>query len=73
MAELRFVARFEAAGEVTPLREKVVAEQWQDGVRVARWTDLDGPDDLVDRLPALREQGWLVYDFRDLQRPVEEG
>jgi hypothetical protein len=72
VTEERFVARFEAAGEVTPAQGTVIAEQWQDGVCVTRWTDLDGPDDLIERLPALREQGWTVYDFRDLQRPAEE-
>jgi hypothetical protein len=56
------------------MSELVIAEMWQAGECIARWTDEDGPPDLADRLPHLREQGWTVHDFRDdvdlPERPV---
>jgi hypothetical protein len=42
----------------------IIAELWRDGERVACWTDQDGPPDLANMLPALRDRGWTVYDFR---------
>lgn len=30
----------------------IIAELWEDGECIARWTDLDGPPDLADRLPS---------------------
>jgi hypothetical protein len=51
-------------------RELIIAELWQDGDCIARWTDSDGPPHLAERLPLLREQGWTVHDFRDGAVPV---
>ncbi|MFE7972994.1 hypothetical protein [Streptomyces shenzhenensis] len=50
--------------------ELITAELHQDGECIARWTDADGPPDLAERLPRLREQGWTVHDFRDGAGPV---
>jgi hypothetical protein len=52
------------------MSELIIAELWRDGDCVARWTDADGPPDLADRLPRLREQGWTVHDFRESVGPV---
>lgn len=49
--------------------ELVIAELWQDGECITRWTDRDGPPDLAARLPFLQEQGWTVHDLRDVERP----
>lgn len=50
--------------------ELIIAELWQDDECIARWTDADGPPDLAERLPRLREQGWTVHDFRDNVQPT---
>jgi hypothetical protein len=49
--------------------ELIIAELWQDGECVARWTDTDGPPDLAEDLPRLRQNGWTVHDFRDEGTP----
>ena len=57
------------------MSELVIAELWQGGECIARWTDADGPPDIAERLPRLRERGWTVHDFRGSGspvRPVEE-
>ena len=42
-----------------------VAERWEDGELMARWTSRElsstGPFNLIDILPELQEQGWKVY------------
>ena len=43
----------------------IIAEMWRDGECTTRWTDDDGPPNLAEMLPRLREQGWTVHDFRD--------
>lgn len=43
----------------------IIAELWRDGECTARWTDGDGPLNLAEMLPRLRELGWTVHDFRD--------
>lgn len=50
--------------------ELIIAELHRDGECIARWTDADGPPDLAERLPRLREQGWTVHDFRDDAQPT---
>jgi hypothetical protein len=52
------------------MSELIIAELWQDNDCIARWTDADGPPDLADRLPRLRERGWTVHDFRESAGPV---
>lgn len=46
------------------MRELVIAELYRDGECIARWTDQDGPPDLVARLSRLIQRGWTVHDFR---------
>lgn len=47
--------------------ELVIAELWEDGECVARWSDAYGPPDLAARLPRLRERGWTVHDFGEVE------
>lgn len=44
----------------------IIAELWQDDECTGRWTDDDGPPNLAEMLPRLRERGWLIQDFRDM-------
>jgi len=43
----------------------IIAELWQDGECIARWTDEDGPPNLAEMLPRLAERGWTIHDFRE--------
>lgn len=48
----------------------IIAELWSDdGECIGRWTDDDGPPDLAEMLPRLRERGWLIQDFREEVMP----
>jgi len=44
----------------------VIAELWRGGECIARWTDQEGPPNLGERLPRLREAGWTIHDFREM-------
>ena len=42
----------------------IIAELWEHGDCLARWTDENGPSNLAALLPELRGRGWTIHDFR---------